>query len=100
VQVLLLFWCTLRAQGEAPRALAYVQYFTEAGCGNTDSSRLTKVTREEERRLESGTWVMVPKTEVVEVTSFIKLEHIVPLWAEAGPGQRQIFYIIKYASFC
>jgi hypothetical protein len=98
--VLLLFWSRLREQGQDVCALAYVQYYTTHGCGQADATRLTKVTWEEERRLVGGRYSMVPKTAVIAVSSMIKLEHIVPLWAETQAGQRPVFYVNKYASFC
>ena len=99
-QVLTLFWCSLREQGATPPDLAYVRYYTSEGCGQRDATRLTKVVREQERRLVEGRLVMRHRTEVVEVAAILKLEHIVPLWAEAQSGERRMYYVNKYASFC
>lgn len=41
---------------------------------------------------------MVAKTDVIKVTDIIKSEHIVP-FEELGPGDKQLYYVNKYASF-
>ena len=95
-----MFWCTLRDRGATPRDLAFVRFYTTEGAGQRDATRLTKIEMEKERRVVGGRYVMVPKTAVVEVSSIIKLEHIIPLWTENQSEQSRLYYVNKYASFC
>lgn len=101
VQVLLLFWAS-RPFG-LPQPLAFVRYYTTEGCGRLDGTGMERVCFEKEKRnVQTGprtvVSAMVAKTDVVKVSDIIKSEHIVP-FEELGPGDKQLYYVNKYASF-
>lgn len=99
LQVRYLFWASLPPSQPTPEPLAYVQYYTVEGAGALDTTKLTRLVWElETRPLGDRFPGKVNKYDVLPVSDIVKLEHIVPAWAETGP--RQHFYVNKYASFC
>ena len=77
--------------------LAFVQFYTTEKTGAMDNTRLEKVCWDMESRPAGDRFPgMQPKFEVMSVDSFIKLEHIVPMWHDTS---KEMFYVNKYASF-
>ena len=80
--------------------MVYVRFYTIAGTGVQDNTKLQKLVWEEEDRPAAARFPgKVQKCGVLRVTDLIKLEHIVPSWHDAAPGQKQRFYVNKYASY-
>ena len=93
-----LFWASPvgRPQSEAV-PLAFVQFYTTEKTGAMDNTRLEKLCWDMESRPAGDRFPgMQPKFEVMSVDSFIKLEHIVPMWHDTS---KEMFYVNKYASF-
>jgi hypothetical protein len=78
-----------------------VRYYTRQGAGAIDNTHLVKVCWEMEQRPPYANVCpgLTAKYDVVQVGSFMKLEHMVPVWTDGTPGQKEMFYINKYASF-
>jgi hypothetical protein len=81
-QVFFLFWAALPKPPTENVVLAFVQYYTATSTGTRriDNTGLKKVCWE----LEPRSGQMCPRYDVVEVSSLIKLEHIVPVWHRDG----------------
>jgi hypothetical protein len=101
LQVLLFFWATQPEKPLLPAMpLAFVRWYTTELAGAIDNTEMKRLCWELEKRAKAdrcpGMW---QKFDVISVADFNKLEHIVPVWSELLPGQKEIFYVNKTASF-
>ena len=100
-QVILLFWAKQPQHPLLPAMpLAFVRWYTTDLAGAIDNTEMTRLCWELEKRPPAdrcpGMW---PRFDVISVMDFVKLEHVVPVWSELLPGQKEIFYVNKTASF-